>query len=139
MSDAENRPSDDLGTLAKRGGLATVVATVVNAAIVLAVPPAIDHPPYAPLSLGSVALFTVLGVVAATAVYAVILRLSARPERTFLAIAAVVLLLSFVPDLTFAGELPGATSAGVALLMVMHVVAAVVAVTVLVRGVAWIT
>ena len=122
-------------TIATRGILAIVVASVVNGVLVAVVPPAIGHHPFPPLSLPPVLLFTVLGVVGATVVYAVLQRLTARPDRTFAIVAAVVLLISFVPDLTFARTLPGATTTGIVLLMVMHVVAAVVSVAILTRGV----
>lgn len=124
----------DSGTLARRGAAAAAVAVVVNAVVVLVVPPAIDHPPFDPLTLGSVTLFTLLGVVGATAVLALLQRTVERPGRTFVVVSAVVLLLSFVPDLTVARSMPGATTAGVVLLMAMHVVVAVVAVGVLLRG-----
>ena len=124
-----------LATLAGRGAIAAVLAVGVNVVLVAVVPGAIGHPPYGPLTIPPVALFTAVGVLLATVVYALVRRLADRPDRTFAVVAAVALLVSFVPDLTFARDLPGATTNGVVLLMVMHVVAAVVAVAVLTRGV----
>ena len=122
-------------TVALRGVVAAVVATVVNGVIVVVVPDALGLPAYNPLSLPPVVIFTVLGVVGAAVVYWLALRYADRPVRTFTVVAALALLVSFVPDLTFARGLPGATTTGVVLLMVMHLVAAVVAVAVLTRGV----
>ena len=115
--------------------VAAVLAAVGNAVVVLALPGALGLQPYDPLTLPPVVLFTVLGVVGTTVVYAALRRFAPRPDRTFVIVAGLVLVLSFVPDVTVAPDLPGATTASVVLLMVMHVVAAAVAVAVLTGGV----
>ena len=66
--------------------------------------------------------------------YAVIQRFFRDPDRVYIRLAIVALVLSWIPDvaLLFINE-PGATVPAVASLMVMHAVAAGVVVTLLVR------
>lgn len=123
--------------LARRGGIAVVLAVAVNAALVLLADAAGIAPTLEPLSTGPVVVFTVLGVVGATLVYGLLARYRAAPDREFAIVAAVVLLLSLIPDVTYAPTLPGATTAGVVVLSVMHVTAAVVAVAALTDLVPW--
>ncbi len=89
---------------------------------------------YDPLAWPALVGSTVVAGIAATVVYVVLAQLVASPERWFLAIAAVVLALSFVPLLTVAPAIPGATAGLVATLGVMHVVVAVVVATTLTYG-----
>jgi hypothetical protein len=51
------------------------------------------------LAPGPILLFTIAGVLGATAVYALLQRLTRRPRRLFALIAAAVLIASFIPDL----------------------------------------
>jgi hypothetical protein len=112
--------------------LAALAANAVVRAIALAV---LDIPAdFEPLQTPAFVFLTVAGVLGAVITFAVIGRLARRPVRVFLIVAAVVLLLSFVPDIgLLAANAPGATLPGVLVLMLMHVVAAVVAVGVLTR------
>jgi len=126
-----------VGGLARRGGIALGLAVLVNVAIVFAADAAGIAPILDPLSTGPVVLFTALGVVGATIVYGVLARFRAEPDRLFALVAAVVLVLSLIPDATYAPTLPGATTLGVTVLAVMHVTAALVAVAVLTDLVAW--
>ena len=75
------------------------------------------------------------GVVGATLVYALLLRRSRAPRRTFVRVAAAVLVLSFLPDLALLALDPAATVGGVVVLMLMHVVVAAASVGVLTRRV----
>ena len=114
--------------LAKRGGIAVVLSVVANLVLLQAVlvPELVQQ--FEPLNIGPVALFSALGAVGATVAYAVIDRLSETPDRTFTAVAVVVLVLSFVPDIALLQADPAATVPAVVVLMVMHVVVAVVCV-----------
>ena len=94
---ARDRQRVGLGTLAKRGLVAVVVAGVLDAAIVFAADAAGVAPNLDPLSYGPVLRFTTLGVVGATLVYGLLDRLAANPDRTFTVVAAVVLVLSWIP------------------------------------------
>lgn len=110
--------------IGKRGGLALVASVVVNLAVLWAVitlgvtasTTAFDYP--------STVVLTTVGVASATVVYWLLARRSASPDRTFVRIAVVVLLLSFVPNvgLYVSGE---ATLGEAVTLMALHLPPAV--------------
>ncbi|HSW95442.1 MAG TPA: DUF6069 family protein [Patescibacteria group bacterium] len=83
---------------------------------------------------GTVAPYTAGGIGLAAVVFAAMRRLVRDADRVYVRIAAAALLLSWIPDV---GLLiihdPGATVPAVASLMVMHALAAGIAVTVLLR------
>ncbi len=118
-----------------------VVAIIANLIVRYGAIAAFDIPPEF-LPLGTpfpVIFFTTLGALGALGVFARVREHSERPEYVFRWIAVVVLLLSFLPDLWLLGDgaaemFPGATTAGVGVLGVMHVVAAVVIVWALTGG-----
>ncbi len=92
-----------------------------------------DIPPeFPPLDgPGPTIFFTVVLTLGAIGVYVMVRRWADRPESLFRRIAIVVLLLSFLPDIAMltdgaATTFPGATPAGVGVLMLMHVKAAAV-------------
>jgi len=127
--------------MVKRGVLSVtgaIVAVLVVRWVAMAL---VDVPPdFLPLAGPSPAVFftTVLGI-GAVVVWAVVRRTAKRPERTFRWISVGVLLVSFVPDLWLSSEggteqFAGSTPAGVAILMVLHVVAAAVLVPGLTLG-----
>lgn len=120
-----------LGTLAKRGLVAVLVADVVNVVITFAAITAGVAPTLDPLSYGPVLLFTTVGVLGATVVYGLLDRFVAAPDRTFTLLAAVVLALSWVPDALFVPAMPGGTAAGAITLAAMHLTTAAVAVAAL--------
>lgn len=129
MSSASTR------TVAVRGVVAAAIAAVGNAVLV-AIADALSISPNSPhLAYPRVVLFTVVGVLLAAGVYAVLSSRRANPDATFVRVAVVVLVVSFVPDLGLWQTDPTVTAAGAAVLISMHVVAAVVAVFVLTRGV----
>jgi hypothetical protein len=86
--------------------------------------------PFTPLSAGPVIGWSVIGAVGAGIVYAVIRRYSHTPKQMFTMVAAVVLVVSFIPDIlvkqSISGPFAGATWSAVLLLMIMHVVVALV-------------
>lgn len=128
-------PQDRVGlrTVALRGLAATVLAPLANAALLWAVLATDAARPFEPLQYGSVTLFSALGAVGATLVYGWLVRRSATPDETFVRVAAVVLLLSFLPDAALLFVDPAATVPAVVVLMAMHVVVAWVCVGVLTR------
>ena len=70
-------------------------------------------------------LFTLVGVLGAIGVFAWLGRRSPRPISRFTRVAAVVLVVSLVPDLgLLAAPMPGSSLAAVGVLMVEHIVAA---------------
>jgi len=125
-------PSPPKRAILLRGIVAAVLAVALNAAIVAVARAVGIAPGFEPIAYPPVIFLTVLGVLTATAVFALLTRLVQQPGQTFTRLAAVVLVLSFVPDFLLLRADPAATVLGVVVLMVMHVVAAVVAVGLLV-------
>jgi hypothetical protein len=124
----EERRAIDWGRYALVG-LATVVAAVLANVIVYFFGSMIVayDPQFVILAnpVGTI-LFTVVPAIVAVLLYAILLRFTANPARIFTIIAAVVLVLSWIPDLTYIPTLPGATVAQTVTLMIMHLVAATV-------------
>jgi hypothetical protein len=121
-------------SLPARGALAVGVAVLANVAVVVAADAVGLAPGFDPLSPPSVVFLSAVGAVGATVVYAGLRRYVDRPDRTFVRVAAVVLLASFLPDIGLLSADPAATVPGVVLLMFMHVVVAAVSVGLLVGG-----
>ena len=115
--------------------VAAVVAGVVVGALGIAlfdIPDEFEH-----LALRAVIVSTLIGVVAAGLVYAVIARFATRPDRTFTIVAVVALLLSLLAPLMVGledpPEYPGTDAGSVGTMMAMHVVAATIAIAALTR------
>lgn len=64
--------------------------------------------------------------VIASLLYAGLLRFSGNPTRTFTIIAAVVFVVTLIPDIVWVPTMPGSSAAQTATLMLMHVVGALV-------------
>ena len=120
--------------LLRRGATAAVFAVLANVVIVLAVTTVGAVEPFTHLEPVRVAVFTLGGVAGATLAYGVIRRRRDRPDRDFLIVAAVVLVLSWIPDVTVIPTVPGATTDGVVVLMALHVTTAAIAYGVLTRS-----
>ena len=116
------------------GALAAVVATaavLIVQAIAIAIWP--DIALFKPLdSYARAALFTIIPAFAATGLLAWLAARRADPVRTFVRIAAVVLLLSFIPDYLL--PVPDKTFLASSVAAFLHVVAAAAIVAVLVGG-----
>jgi len=115
-------------------GLATVAAAVLANLLVYALGSVVVgyDPGFVVLANASgTILFTVVPAIVAVLLYAVLTRFSGNPARIFSNIAGVVLIVSLIPDLTYIPSVPGASSSQTAILMLMHVVAAVVIVSIL--------
>jgi hypothetical protein len=113
--------------------LAAIVANVIIQQIAVAVLQ--PDPAFMPLTFAIPIVFTLLGVLGAVIVYAVVGRLSRNPIQLFQRVALVTLVVSFIPDILMliTGFNPGTTAANVAVLMLMHVVAWAIAVGMLTR------
>jgi hypothetical protein len=114
--------------------LATALAAVANLGVWL-LTEALFAPPagFLPMEPGPVVTFTVAGLLAASLVFAALARFTRRPVTLFRRIALVALVLSVVPNVLLLFDSSGAmftemSVPGVYALMVMHVVAAAVAV-----------
>ncbi len=115
-------------------GLGTVIAAVLANLLVYLIGSVVVgyDPQFVVLANASgTILFTVVPAIVAVLLYAVLVRFTSNPARIFTNIAVVVLILSLIPDLTYIPSVPGASSGQTAILMVMHVVAAVVIVSIL--------
>ena len=110
------------GRLLRVGVLAAVFSAIANA-LVLAVASSLFGPVVIPpdeaLTIGQVMGTSAAGAVGAAVVFAVICRFTRRPIRAFWGVAAIGLLLSFIPI-----ALVGATGSSAGTLALMHVVAA---------------
>ncbi len=106
----------------------SVVANILVRAVVVAVFPI--SPLFQALESAQPVIFlTFVGVLGATIVFAVLTRLTQHAVVVFRLLSAVLLLLSFVPNiLMLTTNGPGATVPAVASLMVMHVITAVLTV-----------
>jgi hypothetical protein len=108
-------------------GPLTIVAAVVANALLRQIAVAVlqPDPRFPPLSPAMPIVFTVIGVLGAVVVYALVGRFARNPIQLFRRIALVALVVSLVPDILMlaTGFNPGTTVANVAVLMVMHVVA----------------
>lgn len=113
-------------SLPVRGGLAVVGAVLANVVLVLGANALGVAPEFRALTIPPVAFLSALGATGATVVYRLGHRYASDPDRTFVRVAAVVLVLSFVPDVALLATDPAATPLGVVVLMAMHVVVAAV-------------
>ena len=122
-----------LGKLFWLGPL-TILASILGVLIVRAIAVAILHPDPTPMSLGWVMpiIFTFILVTGAVLVFAAVARFAKNPIRTYQIIALVFLLISFIPDIGFAqSSMPGANWPNAIALIIMHVVAWAICVTML--------
>lgn len=116
------------GRLLPAGLAAAAIALIANALLrLLATGPLDVSATFEPLGWGSVIAASVVGIAGATAVLAVLARMSRRPIRLFTTVAAVVLLLSLGGPLSMRSE-PGGSTTAVVVLIAMHVVTAAIAV-----------
>ena len=117
--------------LVARTAVAAVAAVVVNVLVrtlaiaLFDIPDAFEH-----LALRAVIVSTVIGVIAAGLVYALVARFAENPVRTFTIVAVVVLVLSLAAPLSVGlqdpPEYPGTDAAAVGTLMLMHVLTAAI-------------
>ena len=109
----------------------SVTAALLTQAVALAVWP--DIALFKPLdSYPRSAIFTLIPAVIATAIFAWLVERRAEPERAFLKLAAVVLLVSVIPDYLLPVEHKTFLASSVTAFL--HVVAAVATVGVLIGG-----
>ena len=117
-------------------GPLTVLAAVIGVLIVRAIAMAILTPPYAPgLEMIFISIFlTVVLCTAAVVVFALVGRFAKNPIRTYVIISVVFLVISFLPDIAVASApFPGAGWPYSITLMIMHVVAGFITVSMLLK------
>ena len=126
LSNPEGGKRISFGRLLWVGPLAVLASVIANVLVsITAVALLGISPEFDPLHVGPVIGFTGVGVLGAVIVFALVARFSRGPVRLFRRITLVVLLLSFVPDLSllYASPYAGTTVQSVIVLMLMHVVA----------------
>jgi len=130
---ATTRPST--ARVAAGLGLAAVAAVALNALVALVARAAGADPDFQPLHFATFTAFTVAGVLAGAAGWAVVRRRARRPAAVLRILVPAVVLVSLIPDLAvlLGDSMPGVNATGVLGLMVMHVVVAAVAVPALQR------
>ena len=128
---ASSARSLTLSDLTRSGVVALAVSLGINLLIVFVANAGGIAPQLEALNYGPVTFFTTLGVIGATVTYGLLARFSASPDRLFLIVAAIVLVLSLVPDFTVIPNQPGGSLFAGAILGLMHVTTAVVCVGVL--------
>jgi Family of unknown function (DUF6069) len=121
------------GRVARLGLVTVVAATVANSLVYFIGNVFIPYDPrFLPLANVSGAIsFTLPAAIVAVLLYAALLRCARRPARTFTLIAAVVFVVTLIPDFTYIPTVPGATGGQTAILVMMHIVAACVIVRML--------
>lgn len=124
-------------------GPAILAASLIVNAILRAFAQAVFDIPefFMPISSPSFIGLTIASVIAALIVFVIVARFSKRPYRTYLIVAIIALLVSFIPDLMFLingvplpnGETASAPVAGVLTLMLMHIATAAITIFALLR------
>ena len=107
---------------------------IANLVLLFAFQPFVTH--FAPLAVAPVIMWTVIGFMGAWGVYALLRKYNTNYNHDFIAIAILVLIASFVPDIyvdKLGPMFAGSTPASIALLMAMHVVEALIATYVFTR------
>ena len=117
-------------------GLTTIVAAVLaNVVVYYLGHVTVGYDPQFTIlaDVGTTIFFTVIPAIVAVLLYGLLLRCASRPARTFAIIAAVVYVVTTIPDLTYIPSAPGAKLGQTAILVLMHTVAAAVIVELLTR------
>ncbi len=121
-------------------GPLAVVASVAANLVVRFIAVALLNPPaeFLPLSVAQPVTFTVVGVTLAVIAFAIVARFAPDPIRTYQIVAAVALVVSFVPDILLlvnanSAPFPGVNVGTIGALLLMHVMAWAISVALLTR------
>ena len=118
-------------------GLLTIVASVVANLLILLIAKAVlpISADFAPLAVGPVMMWSLIGSFGATLVFFLLARLTRRPIYIFQLIALIVFLVTLLPDITlfFVPAFPDTTAISVGTLILMHVGTALICVGFLTR------
>jgi len=115
-------------------GIGTIVAaTLANVVVYFLGGTLIDYDPHFDIltSVSPTIAVTAEAGFVAVLLYAALLRFSRNPVRTFNIVAAVVFVVTLIPDLVYVPTVPGATTGQIATLVLMHIVAAAIMVPML--------
>ncbi|MEK7325617.1 MAG: DUF6069 family protein [Chloroflexota bacterium] len=128
-----------LGKLLWVGPLAIVASVAANLVLRFIAVAALNPPAeFMPLTVAQPGVLTVVGVALAVVVFAIVSRFARNPLRAYQIVAAVALLVSFVPDILLlvnanSAPFPGVNLGTIGALMLMHVAAWAITVTMLTR------
>lgn len=121
-----------VGRIWRTGFEAILIAVIANVIVYFIGTALVSVPPeFLPLAnVVPTIIFTIIGVLGAVIAFAIVARVSRQPIRTYRLIAGIALIISILPDFTLQSNpmFPGATPASIAILVLMHFVAASVAV-----------
>jgi hypothetical protein len=134
--DAAGRRPIEWGRLLAVGVGTVLACTIATVLVAMALGSWLRVPSeFPPLRTVSVVSLTVVGVAGAVLVFALLARVRPNPVAAFRTVAAMVLVISWAPDLLIwaTGVFPSTTTRGVLSLMTLHVVAAGIAVLLLGR------
>jgi hypothetical protein len=113
--------------------LAAFIGSVVaNLIILYAIGMHVIDPamPLHALSVGPITILTLFGTIGATIVYAVMRASMKTPNRAFIGVSVIVLVLSFIPDYLVigvtSGPFAGGTLGAALTLALMHVISAII-------------
>ena len=117
-------------------GPLTVLTAIVGVLIVRILAVTILHPNPAPPGLGWIfpSVLTFIFCTSAVIVFALVGRFSKNPVRVYLLISSIFLAISFLPDIAVASApIPGAGWPYAITLMIMHVMAGFITLSMLIR------
>ena len=128
---ATGRERIPLGNVLRVGGLAIVASVVANLVLLGIVNLLAPQPDFLPLTVPTIAIFTVIGSLAAVLTFAVLSRFVGDPSRLYVIIGIVAFVVSCIPNVLSAQNpdpvaLPGATATGFLLLILFHIPPAVI-------------
>jgi tryptophan-rich sensory protein len=115
-------------------GAGTVLASVAANALFYFIGSTVVayDPEFLPLAnVSGTIIMTVAPAIVAVLLYAALRRFTRRPARIFSIISAITFVVTLVPDFTYIPTVDGVTTAQIAILVAMHVIAAVVIVRML--------
>ena len=123
----------DWGRYALRGLATVVTAALANTVFYyLAAALGIYDPEFIVLAnVIGIVIFTAVPAIVAVLLYAALLRFARRPAGIFKVISAIVFVVTLIPDFTYIPTVPGSSNAQTAVLVLMHIIAAVVIVRML--------
>jgi hypothetical protein len=133
-SDSSIRRMTTWRRLLAAGVAAAIASALANSAVAAILRGVLDVPAgFAPLQAIAVLSLTIVGVVGAVLVFAVISRLSARPVRLFTIVASVALVISWAAPLAvyFTNAFPGTDASRIVGVMSLHAIAGVITIAVL--------
>lgn len=121
---APREPDRPVRQLARRTGIALLVAWLVNWMVIVVIIRFERIAPAVPLEFAPVTGWTTVAIACAAVGYAIIDRYSTDPDAVFLQFVIVLLVLSFVPPLSGLVTDPEVTGGTVAVSILMHVIVA---------------